>query len=84
MKPPTLHELHTYSVRKLTLARSATHGQKLTRDQVRELQCAETLPVLLGYLRTVRTGKGKFLAELLIEDTILHGDYLADEGEEAA
>ena len=81
MKPPSLKDLHAHCSRQLDIARATSgRAKRLTPEMVRELECAATLPVLLGYLRTVRTGQGAYLSDLLVHDTILAPETICPSG----
>ncbi len=69
---PTLHELHQFSHRTIDRLRTQTPTKgKIPQSLAREIGIAESLPVLLGYLGSVRTVSGGTLAALMIADGII-------------
>jgi hypothetical protein len=70
---PTLSDLISCSRQMVDAIRlkELTGKGKISRKVAHELEVAEQIPAVLGYLREVRTGDGMPLTELMARDGII-------------
>lgn len=73
MKPPSLTTLHQFVTAEAEIARGRahTHSAKDGSERVHRAHCLNSLQVLLGYLRSVKTGDGPTLSDLMVKDSII-------------